>query len=306
MYIDWEKFISVESSWVPRLLTEHEIRKDSKVFLRIYSLKFSGQKYETSAFANFVISSIKKYVLSADDIANLIEKGEEPFLRARDYFGDIDPAADGKYGELILYLFTEAILKVPLIAFKIPTNSNDQVKGGDGIFCGNYNDRPAIFIGESKTWQKLNDALVDAFKSIDKLYKPDNPSPAIYEYFVAKKNLRRDLSKEELDYIYNCFSPGTTEYAERNKVHPILIVYDDERIKEINAEDQSDGEIKIKKLINEKIDDYLALIKSLVKKYAEVGEVNLDFFLVPLKSVEDFKKTLYRILHGSDWRPKSK
>lgn len=302
--IDWEKFISVDSSWVSKLLLEHESKEESKMLVRIYSLQFSGQKYETVAFAQFIINSIKKYVLSENEIKTLEKNGQEAFIKAREYFGDVDPTYDGKYGELILYLFTEAILKVPLIAFKIPTNPNDQIKGGDGFFCGDYKGNPAILVGEAKTWGGLNQALTDAFKSLDKLYNTTDSTPLTYEYFVAKRSIRADLSQNELDYVFNCLTPGTTEYMERNKVHPVLIVYDDEGLNEISATDKADGDDKLKKLFKSKIDEYKNSILKVRSKYKEVADVTLDFFLIPLKSVDDFKKALYKLLHGADWRPK--
>lgn len=304
--IEWDKFISVDSNWVAKLLLEHKTSEEPKLVMRIYSLQFSGQRYETTAFVHHFVNSIKKYVLSEKEIQALEKNGEEPFVKAREFFGDVDPTFDGKYGELILYLMTEAVLKVPLIAYKMPTNPNDQIKGGDGVFCGDYKGDPSILIGEAKTWGNLNSALTDAFKSLNKLYDNSDSTPTSYEYFVAKRNLRADLSKDELDYIYNCLTPGTKEYMARNKVHPVLIMYDEEGVAKINATNKEDGEAKLKKLFEEKLDQYKNSISKLCETFKEVSSVNLDFFLIPLNSVDDFKKALYKVLHGTDWKPTQK
>ncbi len=306
MNIDWQKFITVDGNWVTKHLSEHQIKSANKVVLRTYSVQFSGTRYETNALVEFIISSIKKYVLSEKEIKKLEERGIEPFLHARQYFGNKNPTTDGKYGELILYLLTEAILKVPMVVFKIPTNANDQIKGADGVFCGNYNDLPAVLIGESKTWSSLSAALTDAFKSLNKLYVETDQTALNYEYFVSKKNIRADMSVEELDYLYDCFTPGTEGYKNRVKVHPVLIMYDDDKIQEINATDNKNAEEKMKALVESKLDDHVSSITSLCAKFKDVSEVYLDFFFIPLKSVDSFRHVLYTALHGVEWRPEPK
>lgn len=59
---------------------------------------------------------------------------------AGSYFGQKDPQADGKYGELLLFVLVESVLGCKMIAHKLKslTNVIDQIKGGDGVFLGNY------------------------------------------------------------------------------------------------------------------------------------------------------------------------
>ena len=61
-----------------------------------------------------------KIIIDEKDIKELIEDGYEPSDKALSYFGDIDPLTDGRYGELILYLFTntELVLNSRPIAIK--------------------------------------------------------------------------------------------------------------------------------------------------------------------------------------------
>ncbi len=304
MKIDWEKFITVDGGWVAEHLTEHTIIEEGKLIIRTYSIQFTGTKYDTNSFAQFIAASIQKYVLNDKEIERIKKAKLEPFIYALQYFGNKNPTYDGKYGELVLYLLTEAVLKVPMVIFKLPTNPNDQIKGGDGLFCGDYKGLPAILIGEAKTWSSFKDALKDAFVSLDKFYKEYEYSALNYELFVATKNIRIDLSKEELDYIYQCFIPSTQEHKARVKVHPVLIIYDDENIDGINALNNQDGENKIKEIINQNLNSYASNVKELCKEFREVSEVYLDFFFIPMKSVDDFKHLLYKTFHSVEWRPK--
>ncbi len=263
---NWLQLITVDEKWISQYLSGHPVLQNNKIILRTYSIQFTGTKYDTVGFVDFVINSIVKYVLSDKEIKQLEEKNKIPFLEAMRYFGDVNPTFDGKYGELILYLFIEAVLKVPLVSFKIPTNANDQIKGGDGIFFGDYNNNQALLIGESKTWQSLDNALKDAFESLNKFYNPADTSIIGFEYFVAKKNMRPNLSKEELDYLYNCLTPGTEEYKNKTTVHPVLIIHDEPNIGGISAENNFDGENKIKALLEKSANSNLDRINKLCEK----------------------------------------
>ncbi|NHF58123.1 DUF1837 domain-containing protein [Flavobacteriaceae bacterium TP-CH-4] len=304
--IDWQKLISVDPAWVTKHLTEHRVKTENKLVLRTYSLQFSGTKYETNALIEYMADSIVNYVLTPKQIKKIEEKGRQPFREAMRYFGDKNPTYDGKYGELLLYLITEAVLKTPLIVFKLPLNAKDQVKGGDGIFLGDYEDKPAILIGEAKTWKTLSESLKDALKSLARFHSNQNTTAMEYEYFIARNRIRNDLTENELDYIYDCFTPGTVEYKGRVQVHPVLILYDDKRIDGIDASDNVDGNTKLNKLIEESLDRNFKSIKKICADNNGVDKVYLDFFLIPLNDVDAFKHSIFTAIHGVSWKKENK
>ena len=304
--IDWQKLISVAPTWVAKHLTEHRVKTENKLVLRTYSLQFSGTKYETNGLIEYMANSIVNYVLTPKQIEKTIEKGGQPYREAMRYFGDKNPTYDGKYGELLLYLLTEAVLKTPLVVFKLPLNAKDQVKGGDGIFLGDYKDKPATLIGEAKTWKTLSQALKDALESLARFHSDRDTSAIEYEYFIARNRMRTDLTEEELDYIYDCFTPGTDEYKGRVQVHPVLILYDDKRIDGIDAADNSDGNAKLNALIENSLDKNFESIKKICADHGDVAKVYLDFFLIPLKDVDTFKHALFAGIHGVPWKKENK
>ncbi|EAP7739352.1 DUF1837 domain-containing protein, partial [Salmonella enterica] len=44
-------------------------------------------------------------------------------------------------------------------------------------------------------------------------------------------------------------------------------------------------------------------IKNKLTKYPDVKPCFLDFFLIPMSDVGNFKKSLYRSIHGIDYKP---
>lgn len=309
MEIDWEGFLTIRDMWVSELLTEYVLEEKDKITLRIYTVKFNRNIYDIDAFAKFVVASTKAYVLSPDYVKNAEAKGQDALAEALGYFGVVNPSKDGKYGELILYMLTESVLKTPLIALKMPGNNKDQQKGADGIFCGYYKgDIPAILIGESKTWADLNAAMYDALDSLYRFYDPKNAESIKYEFLVAKTYIksRLSLSKEELDYMYSCLTPGTEEHNKLSKVHPVLIMYNDKELKEIIEEPQENSEAKFADIVKLKVSKHLSEIKAKQDNYEGLKDSFLDMFLIPLKDVDEFRQLLYKLIHnGNSWNPKA-
>lgn len=305
MEIDWQRFITVEDGWVAKLLNMHPIQKNDKLMLRTYTVKFTGIKYDTAEFIEYIKTSIKNYVLNQQYLNSITEKNGDPFEEALIYFGEgSNPTNDGKYGELILYLLTEAILKIPMIVLKIPTGDNMQQHGADGIFCGNYEGLPAILFGESKTVADLNTAINSAFQSLHRFHDPTKIATVKYELFVAKSmvNTRLDLTKEELDYLYDCLTISGESYENRVKVHPVLIIYDNNRIANITEQDQSTSELKLAKIIENTLQDNMKCLKDKLSQYSDMGTAYLDFFFIPLEDVNKFRHDLYKALHGKCWQ----
>ncbi|WP_430929826.1 Hachiman antiphage defense system protein HamA [Pseudomonas aeruginosa] len=97
------------------------------------------------ALADHLSSSIKSYIFDQQQLAALKEEDTSAYKRTSSFFGNTKPVVDGKYGELMLYMLFEAVLKTPMAPHKLQlmTNINNQVKGGDGIFSGKYaNHKP--------------------------------------------------------------------------------------------------------------------------------------------------------------------
>jgi hypothetical protein len=299
---DFSKILNItDASWVQQYLVEHPSKNSPKITIRAYTLSFSGTKQEFEGLAQFVSQNIDKFVFSQAEINQFKKEGKQPFQEAMHFFGDKQPDTDGKYGELILFLLTESILKTPMVAHKLSAlqNPSDQVKGGDGIFLGEYDSKSAILIGESKIQQKVGDAIAGSFQSIDRFHAPTGA--LAHELHIARRTFAKDLTQADLDYIYSSLNPSSPEYKARIMVHPILIMYDNSQIGKIEkgCADREDGEAKMRQHMVKEVDELQKKVSSELKKHKAVQAVYLDAFFIPLSDVKMFRELLYHKIHGA-------
>lgn len=306
MNIDWSKFLTVDDQLMIQTLIEFASKSEDKVNVAIYTVNYESQKNSDAEFIDLLKNSILKYVLNDHTIAAHQRNELDPLETAMEYFGKIDPSTDGKFGELILYLLVESILKVPLIAFKMTTSMQDQAKGSDGVFCGDYKGKNAILLGESKAWSDFGAALTDAFKSIYRFHGSERDYFLNQEFIVASASNRFDaknLTQPEIDYIYDCLTYGGKVNKTLSLAHPILIIYDKVALSQIQIASVQDKKIKLAEVLENEIDYQLRKIKRRLNKndYSAMKNTDLEFFMIPVESVANFRNDIFRAIHGKSW-----
>ena len=115
------QLISVNPQWVNNFLISHTKQPISqgKIVTRAFSVKFASTSEDLDGLVSYMRDRIIQYAYSKKEIKDLKANDIEPWPEARDrFFGRIEPTYDGKCGELLLYLFVEAILKVPILLTK--------------------------------------------------------------------------------------------------------------------------------------------------------------------------------------------
>jgi len=302
--MEWKTLCKVDSDWVDRYLLDHDIDSKNKVVVRAFSIKFSGTEENILGFVEHLTNIIPYFVFSKKEIEEYNEKGLWVWKEAMHYFGNISPESDGRYGELLLFLLVESILKIPMIVHKIKvgTSIKEQIKGSDGIFFGNYNDIESLLFGESKIYKNKNDGINDALNSIIKFHKGAKGYGYLkQELVVASKHLTADLTPHQVEYLSELLDPLSNKYQEINFVHPILLLYNEEKISEIENKCRSkeEGESLICDLFKYVPQDLLKnIIGKLEKDYGELFKIFLDFFIIGIKDVDTFRKTMYRRIHN--------
>lgn len=307
--IDWEQLLQIEDSWPDSFLLKQAHSRDLKTVVRGYTLKFSGTENKYTTFTQELCDIIANFIYGKADIARKkspIRAGNE----ARLVFGKADPAKDGKYGELILFALVESVLRCPMVAHKIPTSFNDQVKGGDGLFMGMYEDQTgtpqeAILIGEAKIWQGYAPALEDALKSVNRFHDDTNSSQFVaQEFMVAMRSLSK-LEGVDLEALYDYLSPDKEEYQSCLLVHPTFIMYETPEIDNIEtiASRQQEAEELIKAYIKKEHKTHQNLIKTKTASYPALKKIYLDFFILPVRNVAAFRNDLYFRIHATPYQP---
>ena len=306
MSTEWDKLIKIDRSWVDQQLEHHFKEVDKKINIKLYTVKVSGTQILPDGLVEKLHEMLPDYVYNTKEIATMGER--KAALTANHFFGQKDPKADGKYGELLLFALVESVLGCKMVAHKLRSLSNfrDQVKGGDGIFLGNYQifdgrTEAAYLIGESKIMGQYSAALADALDSVNR-FCGDSNSPEFRktELIVAKEKLFLD-DAVDIDELYDRLTPTSELYKSQILVHPILIMYDDTTMKNCerdNSATRDDLESSIRKGISNNREHIINFIKSKVATYPEVAKVYVDFFLVPSNDVNKFRDTMYYHIHG--------
>ncbi|HAT1684526.1 TPA: DUF1837 domain-containing protein, partial [Klebsiella oxytoca] len=98
--------------------------------------------------------------------------------------------------------------------------------------------------------------------------------------------------------------PGDDIYSECVKTHPVLLIFEDREIKVIeeNSVTKVDAENALDAWLTTKKIAIKAAIDERLTKYPNVRPCFLDFFLIPMSDVGEFKKSLYRAIHAIDYK----
>jgi len=321
MNIDWEKKIKIDTEWTNRQLVNHFIDKKPKIAVRAFTPKVSGTNFNCDALIEEIGYFLPDYVHTETSKKNKLRSLKSQFgeataekrldtalyKEAQSFFGKKDPTTDGKYGELLLFALTESILKSKMVAHKIEglSNSRDQVKGGDGIFLGNYEIEkgqfePAIFIGESKIMQGLSDCINESFNSINRFHSTETQAEFnSMEFIVANKTLFVDNNDMDFDMIYEMLTPGSESFKHQILVHPILIMYNSKIIENLEkqAKNRDELELLIKNHLEQKKDKLVKKINEKLKSFPQIEKVYVDFFCFPFNNIDNFRNGMYFNIH---------
>jgi len=305
--IVWQKLVQINDEWLSRYLITRDFFEHSKVKIRCYSIQFSGNLNDFAAIAKYAALQIPEYVFGPKGIKKIGHK--EAFMEAMKYFGKRVTKTEGKYGELMLFLFVESVLKCPLVAYKMRSLSNfsDQVKGADGVFLGNYEYSSGSFIearliGESKIMEGFSSCVTQAYDSLNRFHdKVTGPEFMATEFIVAKNNLFDNDDKEiDIDELYDSLTPGTTSFAAKIWVHPIFIMYETNVIDniELKAKNRDEAEEFMQEYFKTRAQEHIEYIKEKLQDNPELQKIYLDFFIIPVKSVEKFRNEVCFNIHG--------
>lgn len=309
-HYNWSRYVRIDNSWMNVYLQTHEEIVDNKLIIRCFTLKFSGNCQREEGLTKFISQQIIKFVYSEEDIQQIINKGDIPYQEALDYFGRVDPVLDGKYGELILFLFVESVFRAPLIAHKMKhIYPNDQQKGSDGLFFGQYNGSNALFLGESKFNKKVTEGIQKSLESLDRFHGNSTSSQALsHDLKIARDVLSTDLTEDDLNYLYDCLNPDNSEFQDNIMVHPVLVICDEKKIDliERKAKNKTEAEEQMSLCIRKKVTGYYKSIQRRISKdFSELEKIHIDFFFVPMKDITKFRNSLYYAIHKVPYVEKS-
>jgi hypothetical protein len=331
MSIAFSDLISIDKTWFNKEFNHHYTENiNNKLKVRLYTIKPSGTTINPNSLANALLDILPNYFKSKleieREIKREIDKTIDDYTTASDiehreqiaekvhyrtyreaskfFKTKSDDSKSGKYGELLLFGIIEALLDCKMIAYKITnlTNYHDEIKGGDGVFMGEYeltngSRKDAYMIGESKIWQNYSGAKKDALDSINRFYCPDTQATFnSMEFFIAQKDVSKLMNTDDtnIDELYDRINPKTDLFKQQIAVHPILIMYDTKGYNRLMVKSLDNENLLelISKDVQSKLNKTLETIKTKVQEYPELEKVYLDFILIPVSSVDDFNKAM--------------
>jgi hypothetical protein len=294
--VDWTALLTVDCTTAAALFVPHPGHSDTKIQIRGYTIPFTGTQQTFADLIDFLRRQLLKYVFPEKERPSDID-----WALARNKFGDNDPQSDGKLGELLLYVLVEAFLRTPLMAYKLKDlgNPNDQVKGADGVFVGEYQGQPALLIGESKIHQTVASAIKSTLESLHRFH--NNAGPYATELMIARKYpAERGLSKDAVTSVHAIMNRDVGIL-----VHPVFVSYDLAQIAQISQStlDADSAEAALRKQLATEVLEWQTRIAGLKGDYPKPFQVFLDFFFLPVEDSLQLRKHFYELLHGHPFTP---
>lgn len=197
-------------------VAEHEFDVDNKNYLRLFMLNTENKLFNYDELYEYLLPNIARYVF---DRKRLAEAEKNPVKQSlilieaiehlRKITSDKDRGAGGELGEVLLYLFLEQDLKAPKLFSKVElkTSNMDYVKGSDGI---HYRFRTTdvgkkvlqLIIGEAKIKNSLQDAIKEAFLSIDAYLTYNIQDRLLLDTHLLNQFADEEEAAELKDYLF--------------------------------------------------------------------------------------------------------
>lgn len=295
---DWQTHTIIDRSELREYLHEVSSNSDGQLEVQTHCITVGGDTIDSDALIEFASEKFPYLVFSEDEVE---ERFPEVYRDAQARAGlRNDAISNGLYGELLLFLLVDGLLNLPMISHKIAGKHNpqDEVKGSDGIFFGEYRGKESLGIGEAKFFTDMKGGIRDSLKSTDRFHGSGGASTRRHELEVASKNLSPNLSGEHIEELSELLTANSTDYR---LVHPIFVGYEEEELNRMQAEAKDGSELR-ERLI-EFLDDggeTLDYVRGQLNGYAELQRHWLVFILLPVEDSDSFKERLReRIFPGS-------
>jgi uncharacterized protein DUF1837 len=244
--------------------------------------------------AEMLVAYIINYCFSAKKLQFLTPfESSKLFMQARDLFRKYEQS--GQPGEVLIYFLLEAVLSATQVLQKMPisTNPGEERKGSDGVHAKWNPDRQLldVFFSESKLYKDFGDALRDTFKSIETFHATPMRK---HEYFLTthQMQLLDPAAQEELTAFFTG-KPG----KQIRTNHACLIGFDWEEYRCLDDDRRAAFLVEFEQR-------YLAEAERIRDKIEErlsgsgIKHFRFHFFIVPFKSVEDFRAWFLAALVG--------
>lgn len=286
-----------------------ELKHDEKLelpnnnLLKMYYTKIMNNKFEYSNLQELLLSNITNYVFSrrvnkeAYDTKKIPNLTRKAMMEFRKLNNKKDCGNGGELGELLLYIFLESNLKAYKLLSKmeLKTNSEDYIKGADGIYLYEYEDEKKkkhfeYIIGEAKIEATSAKSISDAFESILTHLQKEN----FERELVDREIFKETFSEEQAEKIKRLLVPSTEDDdIDMQKAFGIFIGYGLNKDLRLDEVDNRKGQKIIEERIQKDIKNICKNIKNKIKEHKDLKNYSFYVYVMPFK---DAKKDRVEIL----------
>ncbi len=272
-----------------------------------YSLKSDGNgNLRLQDLIEFIFERILDYAIPKKDIDEAYQYSRDTnssskIVRlqniARTLFTHLKKTGEG--GEILLYILTLEVLKIPQLISKMSLKTNGEMhyQGSDGIHF-NYdklNGNLNLYWGESKMYAQLSTAINKCFESLNGFLNDPYSYNSTQERDISlfTKNIHDNINDPKFEKLIVEYFDKDNEKSNNLVYKGICFIgYDLKSYKELNKSKTLDD---IKKEIEKGLENNHKLLSNSIKKH-KLESKEIHVFLIPFPSVSEFRKEFLKTL----------
>lgn len=293
-------------------MLEKNIKED---FLELFYNDICDEKLENNNSLNLFTLKVKNNAFSYDELVNelgnrlyyfALSRKQINLLKKEDKLNDLIKKAkaklkdhktnDGELGEILLYCLLESHLNAPKILTKLElkTNSNDYVKGSDGVHLLKLTESDyQLILGESKLNSDISSGIYEAFGSIDKFLN-SNSKLELEIDLVNSELVKESYDEESYSTLKKIIIPSAKEdetYLDYS--FGVFLGFDID----VSEEERKQSNSEFRKNIREKIKTQVLEAKaSLNFQLKKKGYTGYQFYIyvVPFSDLKNVRKDIIK------------
>lgn len=219
--------------------------------------------------------------------------------KARKLFTNLEKT--GELGEMLLYILTEDILKLPQIISKMTLKTSGKLhyQGADGVHF-KYNetdDSLDLYWGESKMEKTITSALSNCFDSIT----PFLTDPISYnsaqnrDLQLITSNISENINNEKLEkFLVNYFDLNS-EYSNKLNFKGICFIGFDVNNYPKKPKEKDTAQLLLE--FQKSLVSWKKSIETQINTHPDISKFDLNIFIMPFESVENMRSEFLKLLN---------
>jgi hypothetical protein len=282
--------------------------KDTEAKGYCYCLKLDADgKPRTKDLIEFVLTKIVDYSLpkkQQDEAREFLERtGSSSKIlelerRAKELFVDLEKT--GEFGEMLLYILVQEILKLPQLISKMTLKTSGKLhyQGADGIHIKyeEKDDSLSLYWGESKMEKTVNNALKHCFESLQGFLLDANghDSTQTRDLHLISTNLMDNTNNPDLEKILVRYFDLDDDLSNKLNYKGVCFVgFDDDEYPSKPLEKVTSDLVTS---FRDKIATWLKTTGKHIKSHVSLEKFEIHIFIIPFPSVQEFRNHFLKML----------